>query len=55
MNGAITAQEEAVKVKLKQIFCLHKYWRIVADTEQKITKLDYYCECIRCGKIFTLD
>lgn len=50
MNGVITEPEEVVKVKLKQIFCRHKYWEIVADT-----KLDYYLKCIRCGKIDTLD
>lgn len=46
MNGVITEQEEAVKVRLKQIFCRHKYWQMVIDT-----KLGYYLECLRCGKI----
>lgn len=55
MNGVTTEQEEVVKVKLKQIFCRHKYWEMVVDTEQKIAKSGCYLKCMRCGKIFTLD
>lgn len=44
-----------IKNFFRQIFCRHKYWEMVVDTEQEITKLGYYLKCMKCGKISILD